>query len=228
MNRNAQAVVLAAIGAVALRVGITDEYARYVNDWMRWPLVVSGGAMVALAFLAVFSRDHDDSEASSAVWAMLLPVVIAFVVQPPALGAYVAERRSNDVSAVQYDRAAVAPLPAGRVSDLLVSEFVAYASVYGEVLAGAQVRLRGFVTHDEDGWYVTRLSISCCAADALAFRVRVDGADGVDGSAPGDEEWVEVVGTWVEGTGEGVGAEDAPVLTATEITPTDPPKRPYE
>jgi len=152
--------------------------------------------------------------------------VIAFVIQPPALGAYVAERRANDVSAVRYDKAAVAPLPDGQVNDMLVSEFVAYASAYGEVLTGAQVRLRGFVTHDEDGWYVTRLSISCCAADALAFRVLVDGGDGAP--APADEQWIEVVGTWVPGTGEGLGAQDAPILAAAEVTPTDPPKRPYE
>ncbi|GAA1511563.1 TIGR03943 family putative permease subunit [Nocardioides humi] len=227
MNRNAQSVVLAALGAVALRVGVTDEYARYVNDWMKWPLVVSGVAMVGLAFLAVFSRRHDEHESSPAVWALLLPIVIAFVVQPPALGAYVAERRANDVTAVKYDKAAVAPLPEGQVSDVLVSEFVAYASAYGEVLTGHQVRLLGFVTHDEDGWYVTRLSISCCAADALAFRVRVDDA-AVSADAPADEQWVEVVGSWVEGTGEGLGAEDAPIIAATEVTPTSPPKRPYE
>lgn len=226
MNRNAQSVVLAAIGAVALRVGLTDEYARYVNDWMRWPLVVSGAAMVGLAFLAVFSSRHDADRSSPAVWALLLPVVIAFVVQPPALGAYVAERRSNDVSAVRYDKAAVAPLREGRVHDMLVSEFVAYASAYAEVLTGAQVRLRGFVTHDEGGWYVTRLSISCCAADALAFRVRVDPGDGEQ--APADEQWVEVVGTWVPGTGEGIGTQDAPVLSAAEVTLTGPPRRPYE
>ncbi|WP_408897793.1 TIGR03943 family putative permease subunit [Nocardioides sp. R1-1] len=223
MNRNAQAVVLAAIGAVALRVGVTDEYARYVNDWMKWPLVVSGAAMVALAFLAVFSSRYDDSDSSRAVWALLLPVVVAFVVQPPALGAYVAERRANDVAAVQIDKAAVAALPAGQVNDLLVSEFVAYASAYPEVLTEREVRLVGFATHDGDGWYVTRLSISCCAADALAFRVRVDGAD-----APADEQWVEVVGSWVSGTGEGVGATDPPVLAATAVTPVQEPKRPYE
>ncbi|MDQ6524818.1 TIGR03943 family protein [Nocardioides sp. LHD-245] len=226
MNRNAQAVVLAAIGAVALRVGATDEYARYVNDWMKWPLVVSGVAMVALAFLAVFSRSHDDDQASPAVWALLLPVVVAFVVQPPALGAYVAERRANDVAAVRLDKAAVAPLPTGEVNDMLVSEFVAYASVYPEVLTDRQVRLVGFVTRDDEGWYVTRLSISCCAADALAFRVRAAGPDGSE--VPAEEQWVEVVGTWVSGTGEGIGATDAPVLEVAEVVPTAAPKRPYE
>lgn len=224
MNRNAQAVVLTAIGAVALRVGITDEHTRYVNEWMRWPLIVSGVLLVGLAFTTVFGRREDDEHpATPAVWALLLPVVIGFVVQPPALGGYVADRRVNDVASVSYDKAAVASLAEGQTHDMLVSEFVALASTYGEVITDRDVKLTGFVTRDDDGWYVTRLTLRCCAADAAAFRVRVEGAE-----PPPDNQWIEVVGTWVEGTGEGADATEAPAVTAGEVTEIPEPRQHYE
>lgn len=231
MNRNAQAVVLTALGAVALRVGATDEHAQYVNSWMQWPLIVSGALMVLLAFTRVFERpgaggdEHADGghRATPAVWALLLPVTVAFVVQPPALGAYVADRRVNEVGASSYEEAAVAPFPEGQTNDVLVSEFVTLAATYGEVLEGNEFRLVGFVTRDDDEWFVTRLSISCCAADAAAFRVQVQGAE-----SPAEEQWVEVVGRWVSGTGDGVDPAEAPAVEASSVTPVDAPKRQYE
>jgi uncharacterized repeat protein (TIGR03943 family) len=222
VNRPAQAIILTAIGGVALRVGITDEYTRYVNEWMRWPLVVSGVLLVALAFTSLLRRYDDDHPTTPAAWALLIPVVVAFVVQPPALGSYVAERRVNDVAATSYDQASVVQLADGETADLLVSEFVALASSYGEVLEDHEVRLRGFVTRDEDGWYVTRLTMRCCAADASAFRVRVDGAE-----SPPEEQWVEVVGTWVEGTGAADQSEP-PTITASDVTQVPEPKQHYE
>lgn len=224
VNRNAQAVVLTALGAVALRVGISDEYTRYVNEWMRWPLVASGALMVLLAFTRVLGRDGEDADhahrASPATWALLVPIAVAFVVQPPALGAFVADRRANQV--IPDSAPAVAPLEAGAVTDLLVSEFVALAATYGDDIRGRDVRLTGFVTRAGDDWFVTRLSINCCAADAAAFRVRVD-----DAPAPSENSWVTVVGQWVAGTGQGEG-ETTPALTASEVTAIDAPRRQYE
>ncbi len=224
VNRAAQAVVLTALGGVALRVGVTDEWARYVNAWMRWPLIVSGVLLVALAFTVVLRRTGDDEHpATPAVWALLLPIVIAFVVQPPALGGYVAERRVNDVAAVSYDEPAFAPLADGASTPMLVSEFVATAATYGEVLVDHDVLLTGFVTRDGDDWYVTRLTMRCCAADASAFRVGVEGA-----AAPAEGQWVEVTGQWVEGTGDSVESAEPPSVTAGEVTEIAAPKKPYE
>lgn len=225
MNRNAQAIVLTAIGAVALRVGATDEHAQYVNSWMQWPLVVSGLLMIALAFTRVFERSDAGRghRASPAVWALLLPVVVAFVVQPAALGAYSADRRVNEVGAASYDKAAVALFSPDETNDVLVSEFVALAWSYPEALEGNEFRMVGFVTHEDGDWFVTRLTISCCAADAAGFRVRVAGAD-----APVDGQWVEVVGHWVAGTGEGDDPDEPPTLEASSLENLPAPKRPYE
>ncbi len=42
-------------------------------------------------------------------------------------------------------------------------------------------------------WYVSRISIGCCAADGVAYRVHVIGR----GSPPKDS-WVRVTGLWVD------------------------------
>lgn len=226
-------MVLTALGGVALRVSWTDEYARYVNEWMRWPLFVSGLLLVGLALSGLSGSgqqdegdgDRDEHPTTRFAWLLLAPVMVAFVVQPPALGAYVAERRANDVNAAAYTEAAVAPLPEGEVSPLPIAGFVARAATdEGSSLSDREVLLTGFVSTDDAGdWYVTRLSIACCAADAAAFRVRVSGAE-----APAEEQWVEVTGTWVEGSGVTVGEGDPPTIAASAVTDIEPPRRPYE
>lgn len=223
MNRTAQTLVLAALGGVSLRVGITSEYANYVNEWMRGPLVVSGVLLIGLAFAAtVSSLLTDDHPTGPVAWLLVLPVVIGFVVQPPALGSYVADRRSNQVDGSRFSEPAVAGLDETGENVIPVSNFVARAAYGdGETLRGVTVRLTGFVSIDDGEWHITRLSIACCAADAAAFRVQVDGAD-----APPEEQWVEVVGTWVDGTGTESGG--TPVLAAEEVAYVDKPKRPYE
>lgn len=227
MNRAAQALVLTAIGGIALRVSWTDEYARYVNEWMRWPLFASGLLLVGLAATAALgpAPEEHDHPTTRFAWLLLVPVLVAFVVQPPALGSYVAERSANEQDATAYTDAAVAPLPAGEVADVTIAGFVARAATDdGSTLVDRDVRLTGFVTLDDAGsWYVTRLSISCCAADAAAFRVRVD-----DAAAPPEEQWVEVTGSWVEGTGVETASADAPAVTAADVVTIEPPKRPYE
>jgi uncharacterized repeat protein (TIGR03943 family) len=223
VTRTAQTLVLSAIGGVALRIGITSEYANYVNEWMRWPLVVSGVLLIGLALVATLTDVlSDDHPTGPVAWLLVLPVVIGFVVQPPALGAYVADRRSNQVDPSRFREPAIAGLEENGENVIPVSNFVARAATDdGSTLVDVTVRLTGFVTVDDGEWHVTRLSIACCAADAAAFRVQVDGAE-----APPEEQWVDVVGTWVEGTGTESGG--TPVLAAEDVTYVDRPKRPYE
>lgn len=223
MNTTAQTLVLAAIAGVSLRIGVTNEYANYVNEWMRWPLIVSGVLLIALAVVATVRGIADAEHPTGPVaWLLVLPVVVGFVVQPPALGAYVADRRVNQVDQSRFDEPARIGLDKTGEHAVRVADFVAQAAYDdGALLQDVTVRLTGFVSSDDDGWYVTRLSIACCAADAAAFRVRVEGVD-----APPVEQWVEVVGTLVEGSGTEVG--DTPVLAAEDLSYIDQPKRPYE
>ncbi|WP_443031959.1 TIGR03943 family putative permease subunit [Streptomyces sp. CA-210063] len=61
----------------------------------------------------------------------------------------------------------------------------------GRTMKGRTIRMTGFVTKDGDTWYVTRLLISCCAADARPDKIEIRGID-----ARPTDAWVTVTGTW--------------------------------
>lgn len=81
-----------------------------------------------------------------------------------------------------------------------------------------------FVTTRKDGtWYLTRLSLTCCAADAIATKVLpIDPP-----SDPPENTWLAVTGVWVPNGQEG--SENAiPSLEVDEMTKIPEPKNPYE
>jgi uncharacterized repeat protein (TIGR03943 family) len=94
----------------------------------------------------------------------------------------------------------------------------------GKSLRGKDVEMVGFVTHGRDGaWYLTKLQISCCAADAQPYKVKVLG----DFGPYADNQWVVVRGHWVPGGG--TQRDDAiPWVQATSVRTTGQPANPYE
>jgi len=92
----------------------------------------------------------------------------------------------------------------------------------GHSLDGRSVRITGFVTPGSgNGWYLTRMQLSCCAADATAIKIEVRGA-----SAPAADTWVRLVGTWVPAASDNDGP--VAVIQAKSFEPVDPPTDPYE
>lgn len=94
-------------------------------------------------------------------------------------------------------------------------------------LAGRRVVLTGFVSrrNPDDpsaGWYLTRMALSCCAADAFPVKVEVLGGE----QYPVDA-WVSVTGTWVPGQ---VGTEQKPlaIVSADSIAAVAAPAEPCE
>lgn len=244
MRRATQGLLLAFVGAVLLRLSISDAYLRYVNDWMKWPIVVSGVLLVLMSLGPLFgSRDEDASvddddhdrddpahehaehERHSGVpyvtWLLVLPGLVAFAISPPALGAFLAERRSNE-TVVAPEPAVVADLATGETVPLAVEEFIWRAQELPETLVGQAVEMTGFVSYDgQGGWYVTRMSIACCAADASAYQVEVEGAD-----RPTRDSWVSVSGVWVEGTG--TDDRGIPVVQAASVAEVEAPNQTYQ
>jgi uncharacterized membrane protein YcgQ (UPF0703/DUF1980 family) len=70
---------------------------------------------------------------------------------------------------------------------------------------------------------VTRLLVSCCAADATTNKVRVRGAD-----APATDTWVTVTGIWHPTGKPGAAVAWPPVLDATTVRRIKEPSDPYE
>ncbi|MGW0912954.1 TIGR03943 family putative permease subunit [Streptomyces sp. NPDC002784] len=223
MRRYGPAVLLLLLGAAVLRISLFSEvYLRYVQPGLRPYLVVSGAVLVVLGLVAA-GRSAHTGPGPRVAWLLALPALALLLFPPPALGSYSAEREAAERAAQGVGT--FPALPAGDPVDLTLGEFSSRAVYDSErSLKGRTVRLTGFVTHDADGtWYVTRLLVSCCAADATAGKVEIRGA-----AAAPDDTWVTVTGTWhPEGT---LGGEDAwpAVLDAESVRRIAQPANPYE
>lgn len=216
-----QGVVLALTGGVCARLALTDAHLRYVNGWMRWPLLITAVVLVLLAVRVVLLAGRTEDRAPAASWLLLAPVVAVFVISPPALGAYTAERSAVAVAAEQDWEQVDDGGPATRMT---VGEFQSRAQ-WDDTLAGRTVELVGFVTRPEggEGWVLNRLAMSCCAADTVGYQVRVEGAP-----APPTESWVRLTGTWVDPRSGERPRPGTPVVEAVDVVGVPEPREPYE
>jgi uncharacterized repeat protein (TIGR03943 family) len=169
---------------------------------------------------------HDHAGGPRAAWLLCLPVLALFLIAPPALGSYTASRSDNVVAkpAAASNDAGFPALPPGDPLPMSLADFL-IRSVWdtAEPLKDRNVQLTGFVTPGKNGgWYVTRMVISCCAADAFARKVEVHGAP-----APPADSWVQVTGKWLP-NGQLQSDDAMPALTATTVTRIPEPKDTYE
>lgn len=158
-----------------------------------------------------------------AAWLLLCPLAAVFLAAPPALGDYTAQHTTATVA--KPASSGFPALPAGDPLRLPIADFVVRAvwDPQGS-LRGRHVRLTGFaMPKPGGGWYLTRLTITCCAADAVTYRVDVRGA----GTVPRRGSWVEVTGSWQPDPRTGHD-DDIPVLTATQVIAIPTPADPYE
>ncbi|MEU9207686.1 TIGR03943 family protein [Streptomyces sp. NPDC048415] len=245
MRRYGPALLLVLSGAAVLRISLFSElYLRYVQAGLRPYLIISGVLLLVLGIAGAFvakrsathenDHDHDGehvddghghnhSRGPKAAWLLAVPAAALLLFPPPALGSYSAERE-----AAKYDAQGIGtfdPLPKEDPVDLTLSQFSSRA-IYdsGKTMKSRTIRMIGFVTTDDDGtWYLTRLLISCCAADARSEKVEIRGAD-----APTVDSWVTVTGTWHPKGKLGSDAAWPPALDATDVKQVKQPERPYE
>jgi len=248
VRRYGSAVLLLMVGGAVLRISLFSElYLRYVQAALRPYLVVSGGLLVLLgvvaAVRAMVHREHEEeageeeegehdhghshSHAGPRIaWLLTLPALALLLFPPPALGSYSASREEAQRAAQGVGT--FSALPAGNPLDISVAQYSSRA-IYdtGHSLKGRTLRMTGFVTHGSNGaWYVTRLMVTCCAADATISKVEIRG-DESDG-APQTDSWVTVTGTWIPKGRLGTDSAWPPVLAATEVTQVKQPADPYD
>lgn len=248
MRRDVQAIILILVGGATLRISIGDTMLNYVKEAMRPWLLLSGAILVLLGLLALVdvfrqarrpvpedaggesnevlggaeAHGHDHSHGPRAAWFLLLPVLTIFLVAPPALGAYSAAR--DTTNAIEPRDAKAPPLPPGDPASITVADYVGRA-VWddGLTLIDREVELTGFVTPTPDGgWWLTRMSVACCAADAFASKVLVEGAEPLPANT-----WVTVTGTWTPGGGTR-SPTAIPLIVPSSITEVPQPRNPYE
>ncbi|NJQ01646.1 TIGR03943 family putative permease subunit [Streptomyces zingiberis] len=237
MRRNVQVLLLVLTGAGLLHAALlTDVCLRFVKEGLR-PALVASGALLVLLGLVAAARDgfptarrdradrrssapgaHGHGRAPGVAWLLFFPALSLLFFTPPALGAYTAAREAPP-PATEAARA-FPPLPGGSPLPMTLSEFRLRAGQdRARSLEGRTVRLLGFVTPAGDGgWYLSRLVVSCCAADSRAVKIRVYGAP-----APPADTWVTVTGRLRPGP---VPAAEA-ALDAERVRVAPEPADPY-
>jgi uncharacterized repeat protein (TIGR03943 family) len=222
------------VGAVLLRLTVSDTYERYVRVGMGKWLLLAGVAVVVLGLATLVQalrrvevvdahdhgHGHDHGGGIGVGWLLLAPIAALLLVAPPTLGSYGVGRGAT------VDVRAGAPVfrPLPRSAEPLPMTLLEFGQRAfernGASFNGASVELTGFVAGDEDGGFrLARYTIACCAADATPVVVSVVGTSG---GRPAIDEWVRVTGTYEPSTG------DLPELAVTSIVPIDAPNDPYE
>ncbi|MCW2504633.1 MAG: hypothetical protein JWO79_2917 [Actinomycetia bacterium] len=242
MSRQLHALILGLAGGALARLAITGDSSRYVRAGLRPYLIAAAAVLVIVAVASLWYRpapqpDGDPHEHEHAhgnghahgrfdvAWLLVVPMLTAVLVAPPALSSFSASRSGTALSAAA--NSAMPPLPAGDPVRVSVLEYASRA-VYGHgtSLTGRHLTLSGFlVSGGPNGWYLTRMVITCCAADAQPIKV------GLDGAIPAGLH----AGNWIEATGaytsrvvkDSVNGEDIPFLQASTVKPIPAPDQQY-
>ncbi|TDE56551.1 TIGR03943 family protein [Nonomuraea mesophila] len=173
------------------------------------------------------SPGHEHGEGGRVAWLLAAPVAVLLLISPPSLGSYAAQRAEQappPPPPAVVDPEPVRPLKSDRVNVLTMGEFADRAWYRPRSLAGKTVRLSGFVLPSarKGEWYLARMRIGCCAADAMTMKVVVRGAP-----APAADTWVRVTGTWVPREGPPPDTY-VPEMTASDVQRISSPAEPYE
>ena len=232
MNRETQGVVLLLVGGSVLYAGLTDLHLRYVKGGLR-PLLLVAAAVLIVTAVATLWRElrtrgrrsgpghHHEPRVS---WLLVLPVFALMLAAPPALGSYAADRAGTGIQ----EPPGFADLPANDPVHLSVLDYATRAVYdHGKSLTGRHVRLTGFLSTGPGGTPVlTRMFLSCCAADAQPIKV------GLAGRLPAGlkpDTWVEVIGTYdAKQVKDDVNVRPITFLDVGSVTKVAPPRERYE
>ncbi|MFJ3308759.1 TIGR03943 family putative permease subunit [Streptomyces sp. NPDC086549] len=216
MRRPIQAILLLLSGLGLLHISLfTDLCLRYVKEGMRPMLIASGAVLLVLGVAEAWSQygpgrggehtthvdaahddghGHDHSAVPRVAWLLLLPALSLLFYAPPALGAYTASRQPPKAVPEQsgFD-----PLPTASPVPMTLTDFTSRVQQdRKQAIKGRTIQMTGFVTPDKrsGSWYLTRIILNCCAADAQSIKVRIYGDPTLSANT-----WVSVTGTWHRG-----------------------------
>jgi uncharacterized repeat protein (TIGR03943 family) len=241
MRRELHAAVLGLVGATLLRLALTGAYTRYVRVGLRPFLLAAGGVLVVVAAASMWQtlvarrRPFAGADAHhghvhrglDVSWLLVVPMLVVLLLAPVSLGSYSASRSGTALGATAQQVSQLPPLPDGDPVRLSVLEYASRAVFDdGRSLTGRQVTLSGFLlSSGHDGWYLTRMVIGCCAADARPVKIGLSGAVPA-GAGPND--WWQVTGGFVATVDKDpVNGERIPYLEVTAANPIAAPAQQY-
>ncbi len=153
-------------------------------------------------------------------------MLVLLLIAPPPLGSYSAARSGTALRT--GSSSALPPLPEGDPVRLSVLDYASRAVFdHGDSLHGHRVTLSGFVLPGAGGnWYLTRMVITCCAADAQPVKV------GLTGGVPAGlkaNDWIRVTGSYTDKQDKDpVNGDPIPYLTVDSADPIKAPALQYE
>src|SRR5215207_5583918 len=234
MNRQAQGVPLLLLGRAVLKATASAEiYLRYVKESLRPFLIGAGIVLIIAGVMALIydlrggsteddhSHDHGDGDKPHHEprigWMLIAPVLGLLLVAPPALGAFAAGQSG---SAVLQQSDLYAPLPEGDPATISVLDYATRAifdkgnSMKDAKGGNRKILVSGFLSDGPEGKVLTRMMLSCCAADARPIKV------GMSGDAPAglpNDQWVEVTGIYTAKTAKDpVNGQEIPFIEVIE------------
>lgn len=215
--------LLIALAVISLTLAIRDD--------LKAPALIVDASGTEADNHDVDSQGHQHG--TRAPWLMLVPVLVLLFVAPPALGADAASRgvscgtpAPEGTSYPSRRTKPDDPLPTGNPTTMTMQEFISrslYDSAYST--ANADVQVTGFITRsscDGPGYSLVRLKISCCAADAIALRVHIDGPPPMPANT-----WVQATVRAVKDTGD-QSNNYVPSVTVVGMKTISQPADPYE
>jgi uncharacterized repeat protein (TIGR03943 family) len=238
VNRLGRAAVIAALATVTVRLLASGDFGRYVQQRMRWPLILAAIVLVGFAVHEALRAAREERQdlatrhrraAPTIGWLLLAPAVVVVAVVPGGLGATAANRVDAYTATDRTDSFAPLDTTDGPV-EMRMIDFID-RSVWDpeRSLTDVPVRLTGIVVNDPDlvdGFRLTRFLVSCCAADGIPLQVDVSGLE----SPLPDDTWVTATVVWQPPGPEVELGSTAPIratLLAIERL-AEPPSDPYE
>jgi uncharacterized repeat protein (TIGR03943 family) len=223
---------------------------RYVKAGLRPYLIAAGVVLVVVAALSLIgwvrggarpenAADHDghgggDDDGHGhgqgrgwldVAWLLVVPMAVLLLIAPSALGSYSAARSGTALGAATTSD--FPPLPSGDPVRVSVLDYATRAVFdKGQSLGSRQITLSGFLLTAPSGWYLTRMVITCCAADAQPIKV---GLTGSVSSGLTANQWLEVTGGYsTKVDHDSVNGETIPYLDVSSAHPVAAPKEQYD
>lgn len=241
-----QHAILAGIGIIAIHTAWGGLYLNFVKPGLRWWLLVAGAVVLAMGVYGTFADDdgttgrpqedagaegtHQAHHGPRIGWLLLVPFLVLSLIVPAPLGAFSAERDSGALRSAPAPDTSLPRLPTTAEPVTMTLSEYAVRAIWekGKSLTVNRVRLVGFVSSRRAGqsgqnWYLTRMAMSCCAADSWAIKVDVRGG----GRLP-DNTWVAVTGRWVKTAGRIDAPDTLAALQIESMKTVTKPALPYE
>ena len=230
-----KALLLILMAVFFAAILVNGKLYYYIGPRFSWLALIAIGMFILLAGAYNLVKRNDASEpdddhaheadSHESVWPLLVtavPLILAVIVPAKPLGADAISARGISTG-IAGKGAPITIDPSSRTV-LDWAEAIS-ANPDPKSLNGQQADAIGFVYRDprfdRDQFMLTRFTITCCVADALAIGVVVESNKAAQLQA---DSWVRVSGPFKAGILDG---KPIPVVMAVEVAPIQPPDQPY-